>query len=430
MKGIIVSILLVLLSSLAFSGQIDGKYIIVLKDTGTGVEVVAKNMAKKYGITLGHIYKHAIKGFSASIPATVLQKIKEDLSVKYIEKDKMLYAIGRRAGRSILTPPVQVIPTGINRIDVDLALDINNIDDESLDVDIAIIDTGVDLDHPDLNIAGDVTFVRGTRSGNDDNGHGTHVAGIVAAIDNEYGVVGVAPGARLWAVKVLDRNGSGALSDVIAGIDWVTDNSDVIEVANMSLGGVGYSQALRDAITASVSKGVFYAVAAGNDSDDVYGEDGEFGTEDDYIPAAYPEVATVSAMVDTDGQAGGNGLSTPYGADDTLATFSNYSDSVVAGNPVSSPGTAIDLAAPGVIILSTYLDGTYVYMTGTSMAVPHVAGAAALYIARSEKPKSAKHVYEVRQALINLGQPQGEWGPADTGDPDGNLENLVYVGGL
>ena len=309
MRGIIVSILLVFLSSLAFSGEIDGKYIIVLKDTGTGVEVVAKNMAKKYGITLGHVYKHAIKGFSASIPARVLQRIKRDPSVKYIEKDKMLYAIGRRRGRPTPTPPVQVIPTGIDRIDVDVALDIN-IDDEHLDVDIAIIDTGIDLDHPDLNVAGDVTFVRGTRSGNDDNGHGTHVAGIVAAIDNEYGVVGVAPGARLWAVKVLDRNGSGALSNVIAGIDWVTQYSGVIEVANMSLGGVGYGQALREAIAKSVESGVFYAVAAGNDSQDIYGEDGTFGTNDDYIPAAYPEVATVSAMVDTDGEAGGYGLPT------------------------------------------------------------------------------------------------------------------------
>jgi len=168
-------------------------------------------MAKKYGITLGHVYKHAIKGFSASIPARVLQRIKEDSSVKYIEKDKMLYAIGRRRGRPIPTPPVQVLPTGIDRIDVDLALDINNIDDENLDVDIAIIDTGIDLDHPDLNVAGNVTFVRGTRSGNDDNGHGTYVAGIVAAIDNAYGVVGVAPGTSMAAPHVAGAGQSSYL---------------------------------------------------------------------------------------------------------------------------------------------------------------------------------------------------------------------------
>src|SRR5216117_170458 len=133
-----------------------------------------------------------------------------------------------------------------------------------VNVDIAIIDTGIDLTHPDLNVYRNITFVTGTTTGNDDNGHGTHVAGIAAALDNNIGVVGVAPGARLWAVKVLDNNGRGALSDVISGVDYVTENAGEIEVANMSLAGRGTGESLRLAIQNSVGRGVVYVVAAAN----------------------------------------------------------------------------------------------------------------------------------------------------------------------
>lgn len=125
------------------------------------------------------------------------------------------------------------------------------------------------------------------------------MAGTATALDNGWGVVGVAPGARLWAVKVLDASGSGYLSDVIAGIDWVTQNAGDIEVANMSLGWQGNSVSAREAIQNSVAYGVVYVVAAGNDSEDVYGSDGIFGTSDDFEPASYPEAATISAFTDS-----------------------------------------------------------------------------------------------------------------------------------
>ncbi|MGC8834731.1 MAG: S8 family serine peptidase, partial [Armatimonadota bacterium] len=155
-----------------------------------------------------------------------------------------------------------------------------------------------------------------------------------------------------------------------------------------------------------------------------------------------PEVCTVSAMVDTDGKEGGLGSSTSYGKDDTIASFSNYSRSVTAGNPVNSPGKAIDVAAPGVNILSTYLDNGYAYMSGTSMAAPHAAGAAALWFAakrtrdvNSDGQVNADDAYWVRQQLIDCGQPQTEWRPPvnprkpsnPANDPDGNLEPLVYL---
>src|SRR5437762_2111193 len=140
------------------------------------------------------------------------------------------------------------------------------------------------------------------------------------------------------------------LSTGVKGIDFVTQNAGQIEVANLSFGGIGYSSALRLAINNSVAKGVVFVVAAGNDSRDVYGPDGLQNTADDSIPAAYPEVMTVSALYDLDGVPS---------SDDTLASFSNYSRNVVAGNPVTSPGAAIDLAAPGVNIVSTYLSGGY-----------------------------------------------------------------------
>lgn len=218
---------------------------------------------------------------------------------------------------------------------------------------------------------------------------------------------------------------SGLLSWVLAGIDYVAGNAGYIEVANMSLGSVGYSQAERDAIITWVNQGVVFVVAAGNSGKDVYGDDAIFQTDDDYIPAAFPEVAAVSALADSDGQEGGSGAPTTYGPDDTLAVFSNFSNSVVEGNPVLSPGAAIDFAAPGVNILSTYKNGGYAIGSGTSMASPHGAGSAALYIARYGRASDSQGVAAIRQASIDSAEPQTLWGPLDTQDPDSQQEGLV-----
>lgn len=423
-----VSILLALsIPSVQVQGQvIPDRYIVVLSDYANP-EAVAQDLAARHGLIIGHIYRAALNGFSAYIPAARLDTLRTDPRVRLVEPDLVVHAVQSTQGRAHYgSQPSQVIPKGIDRIDAELSsvARINGVD-ERVNVDIAIIDTGISKTHPDLNWYNGVT-IRGVgkAGGDDDNGHGSHVAGTAAAIDNGIGVVGVAPGARLWSVKVLNKNGSGSLSGVIAGIDYVTQRASLIEVANMSLGAVGKSDSFQLAIHNSVAAGVFYAVAAGNGGADVYGADGQLGTTDDSIPAAYPEVAAVSAIADSDGQPGGIGVPTSWGYDDTFAIFSNFSRSVTASNPVASPGKAIDLAAPGVDILSTWKGTGYAVLSGTSMASPHVCGAAALYIAAHGKPVNTAGVVAVRQALINAGFAQSS-AEGFSGDPDSNPEPLV-----
>jgi PKD repeat protein len=201
-------------------------------------------------------------------------------------------------------------------------------------------------------------------------------------------------------------------------------------VANMSLGGQGTSSSLQTAIQKCVGKGVVVVVAAGNSGADVYGSDGVFGTSDDYIPAAYKEVATISALCDTDGKPGGLGSATSYGKDDSFATFSNYSKNVVSGNPVTSDGKAIDLILPGVNIYSTYKSGGYATASGTSMASPHAAGLAAMYIVKNGRANGSSGVYAIRQALIDAGKAQtdSDYGLINGGDPDPNKEKLGWAG--
>ncbi len=207
-------------------------------------------------------------------------------------------------------------------------------------------------------------------------------------------VVGVAPSAKLWSIRVLDKNGSGTWSSVICGLDVVAANGPAnggsITVANMSLGGGGVSDnncgntnndALHKAVCRVRDSGVTIVVAAGNSGVDASG----------FVPAAYDDaVITVSALADSDGKPGGLGAGTSYGADDTFATFSNW-------------GTPVDIGAPGVSINSTWLGGGYKSISGTSMASPHVAGAAALYLATNP---GASWI-TVRDTLIGLGEAAG-----------------------
>ena len=370
---------------------------------------------------LGHVYMSAVKGFSVELPPGLDERnLKAQSGVLLVEPDVLVHAVA------------QTLPTGVDRIEAD-----NSGATTPVDVDIAIIDTGIDIDHPDLNVVGGRHFysLLGLISFeddqyDDDNGHGSHCAGIAAARNNDIGVVGVAPGARLWAVKVLDSTGSGYLSDVIAGIDWVTAHAETIEIENMSLAATASSSIFRTAVQGSVNAGIVCVVAAGNDSKDVYGFDGVFGTSDDVIPAAYPEAATISAMVDLDGIPGGDVyVPSEYGYDDSFANFSNDSHSVVAGNPVTSPGKAIDLLMPGVSILSCYMNGGYAIGSGTSMASPHAAGLAALYIARYGRANNASEVYDIRQALIDGGvaQDDPERGLYLQNDFDNNHENIGWA---
>ncbi len=386
-----------------YSPRVPDHYIVVLNENlDKSVPETANEMARIHGLGLGHIYSHTIKGFSAYIPEKKLELLKSDPRVNLIDPDFIVHAFGMpelaKVKPGTITPPPpppQQIPTGIDRIDAEL-----NATTKEDGVGVAVLDTGIDVDHPDILVAGGYTAIK-TRTGyDDDNGHGTHVAGIIAAKDNDEGVIGVAPGAKLYAVKVLDKTGSGSWSGVIAGIEWVTANANIIKVANMSLGGSGTDtiSSLRTAIEASVSKGVTYVVAAGNEAKDAMYS----------VPAAYDSVITVSAIVDTDGKPGKLGPATTYGADDSFASFSNF-------------GEDVDIAAPGVNILSTWKGGGYKSISGTSMATPHVAGAAALYIFNNQGLAPS----EVKAALVSAGEIGGF-----TGDPDTFKEPLVHASDL
>ncbi|MCL5280881.1 MAG: S8 family serine peptidase [Planctomycetes bacterium] len=387
---------------------------------------VGRAIAQRTGGGLGHVYTRALRGFSIQLPPGLArQALERETGVLKVEIDIPVHVVA------------QTLPTGVRRI----AADQNALAHATggVNVNIAILDTGIDIDHLDLTIVGGTHFYTVVLLGifpvgyqdnnyNDDNGHGTHCAGIAAALDNDTGVVGVAPGARLWAVKVLDASGSGYVSDLIAGIDWVAANPS-IKVASMSLAATGRVDQLQTAIQNCVSKGIVFVAAAGNEHKDVYGADGVFPSADDTIPAAYPEVAAISALADSDGTHGGTGAATSYGLDDSFATFSNYSRTVVAGNPVRSPGLAIDLLMPGVNILSCW-PGGYQTASGTSMATPHAAGLAALYIAEHGAASSASGVYAIRQALIDGGKDQasGLRLAAPGTEVDGAPENLGWAG--
>jgi subtilisin family serine protease len=236
------------------------------------------------------------------------------------------------------TAGLQPVPWGVDRIDAEKAWETTTADT----VKVAVIDTGIDLDHPDLatNIKGGVNTIYYWRNADDDNGHGAHVAGIIAGINNTIGVVGVGHKIDLYAVKVLSSSGSGFISDIIEGIQWsVTNNMDVI---NMSLGTSSDLQSFHDAVIAAKNAGIVVVAAAGNSGP---------GDNTVLYPGKYPEAITVSAL----------------NSSNNIASF-------------SSRGPEVDLAAPGQSIYSTYRSGGYATLSGTSMAAPHVAGAAALVL--------------------------------------------------
>ena len=397
------------------SNIVPGHYIVVLKDSVKGPATVARNQVESKDGELGFVYRHAFKGYSAELSKSAAKALRNDPRVKYVDPVRT-FAIAS-----------QEIPTGIERISAteNAAIDIDEKDDQRVDVDVAVIDSGIDHEHPDLNVAGRTNCVPPEKfeepdaedcidgTGTDDHGHGTHVGGTIGALDNGEGVVGVAPGARLWAVKVVTPGGfggaSGTTSWIVAGIDWVTatrqdeDPENDIEVANMSLGGSGSSPAFDEAIAGSVEAGVVYAVAAGN----------EASNAKDFTLASSPDVITVSALADYDGKPGGEGETTcsDRGPDDTLANFSNW-------------GADVEIAAPGACILSTWpkAKGEYATASGTSMASPHVAGAAAILASESE-PESKADVEAIIGQLLD--EASLDW--SDTSD-DFYREPLLDLG--
>ncbi len=290
------------------------------------------------GVTVKHL--PLINGQVVLLPGKAAgSRLSRQAGVVSVEADQRvsISARGGNGGGKKLSPaaPGETIPWGVDRIDADLVWTAA----VGAGVKVAVIDTGIQLDHPDLidNIKGGFNAIRPNRSAKDDNGHGTHVAGTIAGIDNEIGVLGTAPGAELYAVKVLDRSGSGWISDVIEGLDWAVAND--MDVVNMSLGLSSDISAFGAAVDRVDRAGIVQVAAAGNSG-------GAVG-----YPAAYAPVIAVSASNDADG----------------IAYFSSF-------------GPQVDLIAPGVTINSTYKGSGYREFSGTSMASPHVAGTAALVL--------------------------------------------------
>jgi aqualysin 1 len=347
------------------------RYIVVFKDQEVVEPAQAVSaMARRYDLGVGFVYRNALEGFSATIADARLDDVRTDSRVKYLERDGTMRAVG------------QTLPWGIDKIDADVSSTAaGNGSGAITNVNAYVIDTGIDTAHIDLNVVNHVNFAGGKNT--DCNGHGTHVAGTVAAKDNASAVVGVAPGAPLTGVKVLGCSGSGSTSGVIAGVDWVTKNAAKPAVANMSLGG-GTSQALDNAVTNSAASGVFYALAAGNES----------------VNACNSSPARVGAGTN-------NGIATVAATDsaDREASWSNY-------------GSCVDEWAPGVSILSTRLGGGTTTKSGTSMASPHVAGGAALYLSSHTGASPSTVESDLKRAADTPG----------TTSKDGRTITREYVG--
>ncbi|MER6668397.1 S8 family peptidase [Amycolatopsis japonica] len=336
------------------ANAVGGSYIVVLKPTAVGQGVAAAseitaNVAAKaqgltgqYGTTLSRTFGSALNGFSIKADEAAAKRLAADPQVAYVVQNKTF-----KISETQDNPP----SWGLDRVDqADLPLDNKYTYPVKADnVTAYVIDTGVRGSHKDFGdrATGGKDFVDNDDTPNDEHGHGTHVAGTIGGTDH-----GLAKGVKIVGVRVLDANGSGTTEGVVAGVDWVAANAKGPSVANMSLGG-GADDALDAAVKGAIDKGVTFALAAGNESSDA-------GTTS---PARVKEAITVAASDKTDKQ----------------ASFSNY-------------GSVVDLYAPGVDITSTWGTGDDATNTisGTSMAAPHVAGAAALYLSANPEATPAQ----------------------------------------
>ncbi len=327
---------------------IPGSYIVQLSDdiAPSNVPSVASDIARERTAEIGHVYSNGIRGFSARMSSAQAAALRNDSRVISVEPDRVV-ALAPPPGKGKPGDgggddgsggglPAQVTPWGIEAVGGAAAPSVTR-------KRIWILDTGIDLDHPDLNVNVSLSRNYATgKSADDGNGHGTHVAGTAAAIDNGFGVVGVAAGAEVVAVRVLGNNGSGAYSDVIAGLDYVYGAGSSGEVANMSLGGPR-STALDNAVIRLTTKGIHVVVAAGNDGYDASNDSpGHLGND-------HALIYTISA----------------HDATNCLPWWSNF-------------GADIDYSAPGVNIHSTWKGGGLNTISGTSMAAPHVTGLIAI----------------------------------------------------
>ncbi|MEW6471702.1 MAG: S8 family serine peptidase [Actinomycetota bacterium] len=360
------------LTSTANSAGSPGRYIVVLNESADAGAVA--NRATGLGATVNSLFG-SVNTLVVSLTQSRLGSLQRDPRVAFVTADRPVRLLDSNA-QAFSTDGV---PTGVRRIGAAPVAGAAGVEKKAA---VAIVDTGI-TPRPDLNVVGGVDCANdllgdllggGGGKTKDNNGHGTHVAGTVAAKDTGQGVVGVSPGTPLYAVRVFSSFGAGSLSSVICGLNWVAENAAAnnIKVVNMSLGGPGDDDGQcgatdKDAFHAAVCRvtaaGVTVVVAAGNSKEDL----------SESVPASYDEVLAVTAMADFDGKPGGLFASTAAAGcaskslDDVAATFSNYA---VPGSPDANHV----IAAPGVCITSTWNDGKFKAISGTSMAAPHVAG--------------------------------------------------------
>ena len=348
-------------------GSITGSYIVVLKDTA-GAQA---DLAQRYGGAVRRTYTSAVKGFNVTMTAAAAKRLAASPAVAYVEQDRVVTADAVQTGAT----------WGLDRIDqAALPLSTSYTYGSAAGVTAYVLDSGVRTTHAQFGgrARSGYDFIDNDADANDCNGHGTHVAGTVGG-----STYGVAKDVKLVGVRVLDCNGSGSYSKIIAGVDWVTKNAVRPAVANMSLGGTT-STALDDAVKRSVASGVTYAVAAGNDNVDACTQS----------PARVPAAITVGATDSTD----------------TRASFSNY-------------GACLDIFAPGVKITaaSTANDTASASMSGTSMASPHVAGAAALVLGANPSWSPA----QVRDNLVGAATAGAVKTPGT-----GSVNKLLFTGAI
>ncbi|MFD4605820.1 S8 family peptidase [Streptomyces sp. NPDC058464] len=348
------------------AGSVDGSYLVTLKEGIKGASAAGKDVAARYGAKISHTYDSVLNGYAVEASARQARRLAADSRVASVVQDSRV-----RLERTQKNPP----SWGLDRVDqAGLPLDRSYSSPEpaGAGVTVYVIDTGVRITHADFGGRASYgwDFVGNDGSAGDGNGHGTHVAGIIAG--TRYGV---AKKARIVSVRVLDNTGAGTTAQVIAGVDWVTAHARGPAVANLSLGGY-HSTQLDTAVRNSIRAGVTYTVAAGNDGLPAAR----------YSPAGVPQALTVGATDRADARAG----------------FSNY-------------GSAVDLFAPGVAITSDSFasDTGRATYSGTSMAAPHVAGAAALYLAGHRRATPA----QVAKALI-AGAASGKVSGAGPGSPN------------
>ena len=306
------------------------QYIVTLRDA----EATGTAWVEAHGVTAERVFDHSVRGCVLRGSAEMAEELRSDPTVATVEQD-MVVSLGDTADATgdieVTADAAQFVPGGVIRVGGP-ALTAGQV--------AWVIDTGIDLDNDDLFVIGPLStnFVQSEpNDGQDLNGHGTHVAGIIAASDNSIDVVGVVPGNPVVAVRVLDHNGHGLVSDIVSGVDYVASLARAGDVVNMSLSTPVRVAAIDQAVISAANQGILFALSAGNDHVDA----------STASPAGvnHPNVFTVSAT----------------GGDDCIASFSNF-------------GSAVDFGAPGVGITSLAIGGGTVKLSGTSQASPHVAG--------------------------------------------------------